>query len=214
MWKFLSLLEVVGKVGRCEVGRGIHISWLLHIHNSISCAHKLITHSLTNQAQFNILLLSTPRFRCQLSPSSFPITMYTCYVSSESYFPIFNRPRHVWWRVQTTTIPNTKFSPISYFSLLLGPKYIPHHRLFFPLTQKPADGPHHVAAVSVGSQWRCDCSLVLIIRRFPSGAAEGATMCCWVNRSRRFEGIKINSKLNDLMFSHIYRVGAGNDLQL
>jgi hypothetical protein len=77
MWKFLSLLEVVGKVGRCEVDRGIHISWLLHIHNSISCAHQLLTHSLTNQAQFNILLPYTPRSRCQPIPSSFPITKYT-----------------------------------------------------------------------------------------------------------------------------------------
>jgi hypothetical protein len=132
MWKSLSFLEG----GHCEVDQCIHISWLLHIHNSISCAHQLITHSLTNQAQFNILLPSTPRFRCQPIPSSFPITLYTCYVSSESYLPTFNRLPHVWWRVQTAKLPNTQFSPVSYFSLALGPKYLPHHRLFFPLNQK------------------------------------------------------------------------------
>lgn len=203
MWKFLSLLEVVGKLGRCEVDRGIHISWLLHIRYSISCAHQLITHLLTNQAQFNILLPSTPRFRYQTIPSSFQTTMNTCFVSSKSYLPTFNRLRHVWWRVQNTKLPNTQVSPVSYFSLPLGPKYLPHHRLFFPLTQKLPGGPHRVASVSVGWHWRCCCSLILVIRRFHSGAAEGATMCLWVNRSRRFEGIKIKSKLNDLMFSHI-----------
>ena len=203
MWKFLSLPQVVGKVGRCEVDRGMHISWMLHIHNSISCAHQPITHSLTNQVQFNSLLTSRPRFRCERSPSSFPITMYTSYVSSESYFLTFNRLRPIWWRVQTIKLPNMQFSPVSYFSLPLGPKYISHHRLFFPLTQKPADGPHHVVAVSVGSHWQCCYSLVLVIRRFHSGAAEGAMMCRWVYRSRHFEGIKINSKLNDIMFSYI-----------
>jgi len=172
MWK---LLEVVGKVGCCEVDRGIHISWLLHIHNSISCAHQLINHSLTNHAQFNLLLPFTHRFRCQPIPSSSPTTMYTKFVSCKFCLPTFNRLRHVWWRVQNTKLPNTQVSPVSYFSLPLGPKYLPHHRLFFPLTQKLADGPHRVASVSVGWHWRCCCPLVLVIRRFHSGAAEGAT---------------------------------------